>query len=72
MKKTLYILMLIPVFLFSQEKLSGVIYEDNPDTKKTGLAGANVYWLGYSVGVVTDINGKFKIPYKKEYNNSVR
>ena len=71
MKKTLYILMLIPVFLFSQEKLSGVIYEDNPDTKKTGLAGANVYWLGYSVGVVTDINGRFKIPYKKEYTKLI-
>ena len=71
MKKILYSLFLFPLFIFSQEQIKGVIYEQNPANNKNELAGANVYWLSTSIGNVTDINGEFKIPYKKEYTKLV-
>ncbi len=45
--------------------------EANEKNMPVGLAGANVYWLNTSIGTVTDIDGKFTIPYKKEYNKLV-
>ena len=71
MKKILYILLLAPILTFSQEKLKGTIYEQNPDNDKIELSGANVYWLGTSIGVVTDMKGKFTIPYKEDYKKLV-
>ena len=68
MKKLIYVffLILFPLSIFSQEKVEGIIYEENSDTKKTPLLGANVYWLNTEVGTVTDFDGKFSIPYKFE------
>lgn len=71
MKQILYILFILPIFSFSQDKISGVIMEANKKNEHIGLAGANVYWLDTSVGTVTDIDGKFSIPYKKEYTKLV-
>lgn len=71
MKHIIYILLLIPTFLFSQDKISGIILEANEGNKPIGLPGANVYWLDTTVGVVTDIDGKFSIPYKPEYKKLV-
>ncbi len=71
MKKILYFLFIIPIFLFSQEQVKGVIYEDNPDNREIVLPGANVYWLDLPIGTVTDINGAFKIPYKNVYKKLV-
>lgn len=65
MNKIIYILLLLPTLLFSQEKISGIIVEANEKNSPIGLAGANVYWLNTSIGVVTNIDGKFKIPYSK-------
>ncbi len=55
----------------SQDKISGMIMEANVKNESIGLSGANVYWLNTSVGVVTDIDGTFSIPYKKEYKQLV-
>lgn len=63
--------MMMPATLFSQEKLNGVIMEANAQNNSIGLPGANVYWLDTSVGAVTDIDGKFSIPYKPEYTKLV-
>ena len=71
MKHLLYILIMLPVFSFSQDKISGIIMEANDKNEPIGLAGANVYWLDTSVGAVTDIDGKFTIPYKNEYTKLV-
>ena len=71
MKNILYILLILPTVLFSQDKISGMIMESNPENKHIGLPGANVYWLDTTVGSVTDIDGKFTIPYKKEYTKLV-
>jgi WD40 repeat protein len=71
MKLLLYLLMLIPTLLFSQEKLIGKIMEVNEKGFQVSLNGANVYWLDTSVGTITDIDGNFSLPYKNEYNKLV-
>ncbi len=71
MKTLLYIILLFPLVLVSQNKISGMIMEANAENKHLGLAGANVYWLGTKVGTVTDIDGKFTLNYKKEYNKLI-
>ncbi|MCF7567586.1 TonB-dependent receptor [Sabulilitoribacter arenilitoris] len=71
MKQIIYILFILPILSFSQNKIRGMIMEANEKNEHIGLAGANVYWLDTSVGTVTDIDGKFTIPYKKEYTKLV-
>ena len=71
MKKILFILLLSPLFSFSQEKIDGIITEKVSDNEMFPLAGANVYWLDTSVGVITDIDGKFSIPYQESYKKLI-
>ena len=71
MKNILYILLILPTLLFSQDKIGGMIMEANAENKEIGLPGANVFWLDTSVGVVTDIDGKFTVPYQKNYKKLV-
>ncbi len=71
MKQILYILILLPSMLFSQEKIEGIITERVSENKMFPLAGANVYWLDTSVGTITDIDGKFSIPYNESYKKLV-
>ena len=71
MKNLLYILLWLPTVFFSQEKITGMIMEANPENKHIGLAGANVYWLNTTLGTVTDIDGKFSLEYKKEHKKLV-
>ena len=66
MKRLLSALLLFPLFLFSQETIKGMVMEANEKKEPIGLPGANVYWLGTSTGTVTDIDGRFSIPYSKE------
>lgn len=67
----LYIIILLPSFLLSQEHISGVILEANNKTASMGLAGANLHWLDTSIGTVTDIDGKFTLSYSKAYTKLV-
>jgi len=71
MKRLIYILCLLPLISLSQEELSGVIKEANTENKNSPLPGANVFWLNTSVGVVTDIDGKFTLPYQSSYKKLV-
>lgn len=71
MKNIIYILLCFPVFLFSQEKLTGTILEANDNNTPMRLAGANVYWINTSIGAVTDIDGKFSLPYETSYKKLV-
>lgn len=66
MKNIIYIALMLPFFMLSQEKISGMVMEANDKNEHIGLAGANVYWLNTTIGTVTDIDGKFTIPYSKE------
>ncbi len=70
MKNLFYILFILPLCIFSQEKISGTITEDL-NNKEVPLSGANVFWLNTSVGTVTDFDGNFEIPYKLEYKKLV-
>ena len=69
MKNILCILLILPLFALCQTQLTGTISEDN--TSKSPLPGANVFWLGTKVGNVTNFEGEFSIPYKKEYSKLV-
>ena len=66
MKNILYIILMLPLIMSSQEKINGMIMEANDKNEHIGLPGANVYWLNTTIGTVTDIDGKFTIAYKKE------
>ncbi|MCK8481306.1 TonB-dependent receptor plug domain-containing protein [Psychroserpens algicola] len=71
MKYIIYILIMLPVLAFSQDKIEGIVTEATSDDKIYPLAGANVFWLDTSVGTVTDIDGKFSIPYQSSYTKLV-
>ncbi len=71
MKKLLYIILLFPLIGLSQDTLNGTIPEENKENEPVPVVGANVYWLDTTVGAVTDIDGKFSIPYQSEYTKLV-
>ena len=62
---------MLPLVMSAQDKLTGVILEANPERKHLELPGANVYWLNTTIGAVTDIDGKFTIPYQSDYTDLV-
>ena len=41
----------------AQNVVSGTVKDDNGES----LVGANVYWIGTSTGVTTNVDGKFSI-----------
>ncbi|WP_044402889.1 TonB-dependent siderophore receptor [Lacinutrix sp. Hel_I_90] len=71
MKKLLIIFVLLPVFMFSQNEVSGIITELDSSNEISALVGANVYWLNTNVGTVTDFNGKFSLEYKNAYSKLI-
>jgi outer membrane receptor for ferrienterochelin and colicins len=71
MKKYILLIMILPFTLLSQEMLEGRIEDAGAKNEPKGLFGANVYWLDTTLGTVTDIDGKFSIPYKNNYTKLV-
>lgn len=71
MKRLLYIIALLPLFSLSQETVSGMVMEANEKNEHIPLPGANIYWLDTTVGTVTDIDGKFSVPYETSYSKLV-
>ena len=65
------IFLLLPLFLFSQQTLTGMIMDKNNPKDNLGVFGANVYWLNSSIGATTNEKGWFTIPYKKSYKKLV-
>ncbi|MDB2607140.1 TonB-dependent receptor [Zobellia sp.] len=63
-------LLVLPWLSFSQEKIEGMVTEVG-GSNALGLAGANVYWMDSQIGVVTDMDGHFSIPYHKEYDRLI-
>ena len=47
---------------FAQGFIEGTVYEQSENGEKTPLPGVNVYWKIVNEGVVTDVNGHYKIP----------
>lgn len=68
--KLLLFIFLLPMMLFSQEQLKGIVLETS-STKEMPLLGANVYWSDSSVGVITNEDGTFSLPYKFSYSKLV-
>ena len=57
MKKPLVILLSLLISAISYGRVVGIVLDD----KGSPLVGANVYWAGTTVGVATDIDGKFEL-----------
>ena len=70
MKHILYLLLVLPALLFSQQKVSGSILELQ-NNKEVSLPFANVFWLNSQVGTVTDIDGNFSIEFSAQYSKLV-
>ncbi len=71
MRIIIFSILWLPMLVFSQDRVSGIILESNNENERIGLPGANLHWLNTSVGVVTDIDGAFSLPYKQEYTKLV-
>ncbi|MDU8885757.1 TonB-dependent receptor [Yeosuana sp. MJ-SS3] len=71
MKNLIYILLILPWMAFTQNEVKGMIMEANDKNEHRPLPGANVYWLDTTVGTVTDIDGKFSVPYESSYTQLV-
>lgn len=65
MKKLIILLTIFPFLSFAQSELSGYVTEDVYGIP-TPVLGANVYWSGTEIGVVTNEKGLFTIPFSKE------
>lgn len=68
---TIIMVLLFSSSLFSQEELKGQVFELSSSNKEEPLPGANVYWLNTSVGGMTDMDGKFSIPYNQDYKTLI-
>ena len=72
MKKIVFsILILFPAIILSQTQFKGMIMDKNNPKDNLGVSGANVHWLGTTIGTVTNDKGWFAIPYKKSYKKLV-
>ena len=71
-KKFFLSIMLIVVCgnMWSQN-LQGTVFEYNNAKQLETLPGVNVYWLGTTIGVSTDENGKFSLPFQEKNNKLV-
>jgi len=57
-RKTLFLLLFLPLFAFAQETLTGTITQAGTNEP---LSGANVLVKGTSTGTITDFDGKFTL-----------
>lgn len=68
MKPKLFLFILLIPFLAhaQQDTLRGVVAEENEKGEIAPLIGANVHWMGTTVGAATDLNGVFSVPCRHE------
>ena len=62
--KSYLIFLLLGITVLSHARVVGTVYDD----KGYPLVGANVYWAGTTVGVATDLDGKFSLEEVKSTN----
>jgi len=58
-KNIIYILILFPLIVYSQNNLKGTIL----DTEGQPIFGANIYWKNATTGATSDEQGHFSIPF---------
>jgi len=51
--------------------LKGVVIEESNKGVLSPLIGANVYWLGTTIGAPTDTNGTFEVEYDPDFENLI-
>ena len=71
MKFTLYFILVLPFFIFSQSEIKGIVKELNLQKQQIPLIGANVFWLNTSTGTITLEDGTFKLPYESSFKKLV-
>tara|TARA_B110000240_G_scaffold116906_1_gene130954 strand:- start:470 stop:2695 length:2226 start_codon:yes stop_codon:yes gene_type:complete len=69
--KLLFFLFFLVLKSYSQEYLTGSISYLNEENKSISLEGVSIYWLDSSVGVVSDENGFYSIPFQESKNKLV-
>ncbi|WP_165748184.1 TonB-dependent receptor [Cellulophaga sp. Z1A5H] len=67
----LLIAVLLPFTAFSQDKVEGMVVDGGDANATLGLPGANIYWMNSQIGVVTDFDGNFSIPYDAQYHKLI-
>ena len=73
MKKYIFysLILLFPSFIIAQTNLKGMIMDAQNLKTNSGISGATVNWLHTNIGAITNEEGRFTIPYKKEYKKLV-
>ena len=71
MKSILQLIVLLPLFLFSQKEIKGIVMEQNSNNERVPLLGANVFWLNTTLGTMTSDDGTFTVPYDTSYKKLV-
>lgn len=62
-KRILFLLsVFVPLVLFSQENFKGMVMVKDGSNAVSGLPGASVYWLGTTIGTVSNTKGWFQLP----------
>lgn len=69
--KIILLLTLFTITLNAQSILSGKVKEETGHEHEHPLVGANIFWLGTSVGTTSDETGTFSIPFSQETNKLV-
>ncbi|MCI2229166.1 TonB-dependent receptor [Polaribacter sp. MSW13] len=65
------ILLFIPIIIFSQTTLKGMIMDRNNPKDNLGVADVTVHWLNTNVSAITNAKGWFTIDYKPEYKKLI-
>ena len=63
--KLFFFIIFLSLNSYSQELLSGKISFLNKENKIVFLEGASVYWKDSSIGVISDKNGNYSIPFSE-------
>ncbi|MAV04821.1 MAG: TonB-dependent receptor [Flavobacteriaceae bacterium] len=66
--KLFFFIIFLSLNSYSQELLSGKISFLNKENKIVFLEGASVYWKDSSIGVISDKNGNYSIPFSENSN----
>ena len=66
--KLFFFIIFLSLNSYSQELLSGKISFLNKENKVVFLEGASVYWKDSSIGVISDKNGNYSIPFSENSN----
>ena len=71
MKNLFSFIYFLPIFIFAQDKIEGIIMSPSSDGTQLSVSGANVIWKGTSIGTISDLDGNFTLPYNTSYKQLI-